>query len=151
MMLSPKVVMIVSIRPNYQAKVIADVSSVAFDSASVLGLEKVSVTIPPKAHTIITTSNGERCSESQQYASSAVVKMLEYQIVKKIPSGRYFGAPAKQRNETVPVIARKRTVLERWLGMLEKKVSLNCLTSRADETMLKADLRNANSKTVTFL
>ena len=90
-------------------------------------------------------------SYSQQKARRAVVNKFELKTVKKMPSGRYFGAAAKHRKEKVPTKARSKTVLTRFDGILEKKVTLNLRISMADDTMLKTERINANSNAVTFL
>ena len=118
--------------------------------SSVSILERLNMTMPPKAKIMQTISNNEICSEIQQYDNSVVVNIYELNIIDTKPSGMYFVAATNVRKQMVPTQHLNTTIDLSFTGIELKNVSLNVYFIRkAEAIMLKAERINENSNTVT--
>ena len=126
--------------------------SISYSKGSASTLETPIITIPPNARSMVMLSNDETLSFSKQQLKRATRNMLELNTTKKIPSGISIGEAANVRKEIVPKMHLKSKVHRRSLGTELKNCSLKVsLINKADDTMLNADRKKANSKIVTSL
>ena len=107
---------------------------------------KPMMTIPTKAPNIPNISNRESFSYSQQYARTAVVKMLELKTTRKIPRGINPKPAIRKKTPIAQARLLTQTALRIRLGIDENKVSLKKnLTMSPDKNILTKDCKNVTS------